>query len=159
MWFCRRRFLNDPTQILHFCDYLPFEEDLALYLNKLDLPSPKDNLYQGWLDLAGWFWKKRFLKNFQCIFTLALLSPLGEGLSPFFEQTWISFTQGWFVPSLVKIGQVVLEKKIIKWSHPIFTFLWLSPLWRGPGPLIYLHPRTICTKFDWIWWAGSGEDF
>jgi hypothetical protein len=25
------RFLNDPTPFLHFCDYLPFEEDLALY--------------------------------------------------------------------------------------------------------------------------------
>jgi hypothetical protein len=30
---------------------------------------------------------------------------------------------------------VVLEKKIFKWPHPIFTFLWLSPHWRGPGPL------------------------
>jgi hypothetical protein len=27
------------------------------------------------------------------------------------------------------------DKKIFKWSHPIFTFLWLSPLWGGPGPL------------------------
>jgi hypothetical protein len=45
-WFWRRRFLNDPTLLLHFCDYLPFEEDLAPYLNKLKFPSPKDNLYQ-----------------------------------------------------------------------------------------------------------------
>jgi hypothetical protein len=45
-WFWRRRFLNDPTPILHFCDYLPFEEDLALYLNKFEFPSPNDNLYQ-----------------------------------------------------------------------------------------------------------------
>jgi hypothetical protein len=30
----------------HFYDYLPFEEDMALYLNKLELFSPKDNLYQ-----------------------------------------------------------------------------------------------------------------
>jgi hypothetical protein len=45
-WFWRRRFLNDLTPFLHFYDYLPFEEDLALYLNKLEFPSPKDNLYQ-----------------------------------------------------------------------------------------------------------------
>jgi hypothetical protein len=45
-WFWRRRFLNDPTRFLHFCDYLPFEKDLALYLNKLEFPSLKDNLYQ-----------------------------------------------------------------------------------------------------------------
>jgi hypothetical protein len=28
--FWRRSFLNDPTPFLDFCDYLPFEEDLAL---------------------------------------------------------------------------------------------------------------------------------
>jgi hypothetical protein len=43
-WFWR--FLNDPNPFLHICDYLPFEEDLSLYLNKLELPSSKDNLYQ-----------------------------------------------------------------------------------------------------------------
>jgi hypothetical protein len=45
-WFWRGRFLNDSTLFLHFCDYLPFEEKLALYLNKLEFPLPKDNLYQ-----------------------------------------------------------------------------------------------------------------
>jgi hypothetical protein len=44
-WFLRRRFLNDSTLFLNFCDYLPFEQDLALYLNKLEFPLPKDNLY------------------------------------------------------------------------------------------------------------------
>jgi hypothetical protein len=41
-WFWRKRFLNDPTQILHFGDYLPFEEDLAIYLKKLESPLPKN---------------------------------------------------------------------------------------------------------------------
>jgi hypothetical protein len=45
-WFWRRRFLNDPTPFLHFCDYRPFEEDLALYLSKLEFPLPKYNLHQ-----------------------------------------------------------------------------------------------------------------
>jgi hypothetical protein len=44
-WF-RRTFLNDPTPFLHFCDYLPFEEDLALYLYKIEFPAPNYNLYQ-----------------------------------------------------------------------------------------------------------------
>jgi hypothetical protein len=44
--FWRRRFLNDTTPFLHFCDYLPFKDNLALCLNKLEFPSPKDNLYQ-----------------------------------------------------------------------------------------------------------------
>jgi hypothetical protein len=59
-WFWRGRFLNDPILFLHFCDYLPFEEDLALYLNKLEFPLPKENLYQVWLNLASWFWRRRF---------------------------------------------------------------------------------------------------
>jgi hypothetical protein len=41
-WFLRR-FLNDPTPFLHFCNHLPFEEDLALYLNNLESPLPKDD--------------------------------------------------------------------------------------------------------------------
>jgi hypothetical protein len=45
-WFLRRRFLNDHTQFLHFGDYLPFEEGQALSLNKLESPSPMDDLYQ-----------------------------------------------------------------------------------------------------------------
>jgi hypothetical protein len=34
-----------PHPILHFWDYLPFEEDLALYLNNLESPPPKDDLW------------------------------------------------------------------------------------------------------------------
>jgi hypothetical protein len=44
-WFWRRRFLNDPIPFLHFCDYLPFEEELALYLKKIEFSLPKDSLY------------------------------------------------------------------------------------------------------------------
>jgi hypothetical protein len=51
--------------------YLLFEEDIALYLIEF-----------GLLVL-----EKKIFKNFQCILTLSLLSPLGEGLSPSFEQT------------------------------------------------------------------------
>jgi hypothetical protein len=74
-WFWRRRFFNDPTLFLHFCDYLPFEEDLALYLNKLEFPSLKDNLYQVWLNLAGWFWR-RFLKIFSVFLLFCYYLPL-----------------------------------------------------------------------------------
>jgi hypothetical protein len=30
-WFSKKNFFNDLAEFLHFCDYLPFEEDLALY--------------------------------------------------------------------------------------------------------------------------------
>jgi hypothetical protein len=43
-WFWRKRFLNDPTLFLDFCDYLPFEKDLALDLYNFKFPLPKDDL-------------------------------------------------------------------------------------------------------------------
>jgi hypothetical protein len=41
------KIFKTQTVFLHFCDYLPFEDGLALYLNKHEFPSPKDNLYQA----------------------------------------------------------------------------------------------------------------
>ena len=52
----------------------------------------------------------------------------------FFEQTWIPFTQGCFVPSLVEIGSVVLERKIFEFRQIILAISKLSSLWRGQGP-------------------------
>ena len=46
---------------------------------------------------------------------------LWEFIGSSFEQTWISFTQGCFVQSLVEIGPVVLEEKIFKFHQCIFT--------------------------------------
>ena len=36
----------------HFCDYLPFEEELVLYLYNFEILLPKDDLYHVWLKLA-----------------------------------------------------------------------------------------------------------
>jgi hypothetical protein len=36
---------------------------------------------------------------------------------------------------LTYFGSVVLERKILKWPHPIFAFLWLFSFWREPGHL------------------------
>jgi hypothetical protein len=63
---------------LHFCDYLRFEEGLALYLNKLEFSSPKDNLYQVWLILSCWFWR-RFLKIFSVFLLFRYYLPLEKG--------------------------------------------------------------------------------
>ena len=49
-------------------------------------------------------------------------------------KTWIIFTQGCCVPSLVENGPMVLEKKILKSSQCIFTISKLFPLWEVCGP-------------------------
>jgi hypothetical protein len=49
-----------------------------------------------------------------------------------FEQNWIYIISESFHVNMSSSGSVVL--KIFEWLHPIFAFLWLSPLWRRPGP-------------------------
>jgi hypothetical protein len=102
--------------------------------------------------LAGWFWR-RFMKFFSVFFTLLLLSPLGEGLSPLFEETWIFFPQGRFVLSLFG------RNTFLNYPTPFLHFVIIFPLKRA-WPFIWInlnsfHPRI---KFDLIWTAGSGED-
>ena len=63
--------------------------------------------------------EKKIFKFRHCLFTISQLSPLGNGRGPSFEQTWIPFILGCFVPSLVEIGSVVLEKKIFKFCQCI----------------------------------------
>ena len=48
------------TLFLLFPNYLPFGTGVALHLNKLEPPSPRDTLCQGWLNLAQWFWRRRW---------------------------------------------------------------------------------------------------
>jgi hypothetical protein len=52
---------------------------MALYLNKLEFPSPKDNLYEVWLNLACWFWRKRLLKFFRSFSLFRYYLPLEKG--------------------------------------------------------------------------------
>ena len=64
----------------------------------------------------GWNWLSGFREEDSLISSMyfhhfVIISPLKRrGLS--FEQNWIPFTQGCFVPNLVETGSVVLEKKM-----------------------------------------------
>ena len=92
-----------------------------------------------------------------------IISPQ-KRTSPSFEQTWIPFTQGCFLESLVEIGSVVLEKKIFLNFVSVFSlFRDYLPLVEG-WPFIWtnlypLHPRIFLAKFGWNWLSGSGEVF
>ena len=68
--------------------------------------------------------KKTILKFCQCNFPLLLLSPFGNKHGTSFKQTWIPFTKGCYVPRLVEIGPLVLEK-IIEICQCIFTISYL----------------------------------
>ena len=77
--------------------FLPLEKDKALHLNKVQSPLLKDALCQVWVKSAQWLWRRRFF-NFVNVFSVFRnYLPLEKS----YEQTWIPFTQGNFVPSLV----------------------------------------------------------
>ena len=76
----------------------------------------------------GWYWPigsgdRRRFSNFVKLFSLFWnYLPMVKGFGLLIEQIWIPTTQGWFVPSLVEIGPVVLEK-IFKSCQYIFAIL------------------------------------
>ena len=78
------------------------------------------SLHQGcfvlvWLKLAQWFLRKRFL-NFVYESSLFRSYLPWKRAWSFLWKTEIPFTKGCFVPSLVEIGPVVLEKMMKMWS-------------------------------------------
>ena len=64
------------------------------------------------------------------------------------KKTWIPFTQVCFVPSLVEIGPLVLEKKILKFCQCISAISLLCPLGKMPG-----------ISFEQTWISFSQECF
>ena len=59
----------------------------------------------------------------QYVLAISCLSLLEKGHDPSFEQNGIPITQGCFVPSLVEIVQLVLDKMFfIKLHQCIYTF-------------------------------------
>ena len=83
--------------------------------------------------------ENKIIQFLQCIFTFSLLAPLGKRHGSSLEQTWILFIQGCFVPSLVKIGPVILEKIV-------FNFVNVSSLFR------YYQPFERMGPFNWKTW-------
>ena len=59
--FLRRRFLKVVMYFHYFAIISLLGKGMALYLYKLESPSPKDALCQVQLILAQWFWRRRFL--------------------------------------------------------------------------------------------------
>ena len=79
-------------------------------------------------------WKETWLKYETPSITLCFVNVFAffNNYTPFWKRTWpfiwIPFTKWWIEPSLVEIGHVVLEKKILNFSQCFFAFSYLSPL-------------------------------
>ena len=133
------------------------------------ISSPKDPFVPGLVEIGPVLQEKKIIKFSHCIFFYFVII-LGKELDPSFEHTWIPFTQEWFVPSLVEIDPVVLDKKIFKLHYWLFAissihFLYfgiISP-WIRVGPFIwtnlnFLYQRMICAKLGQNMPICSGEE-
>jgi hypothetical protein len=115
-WFSGGNKFNDLAKFLHF-----YEEDLALYLNNLEFPLPMSDLYQVWLKLACWFWRRFFFNTNTNEYGFPYCGP-SRPWGPWFEETWIYIISESFHVNMIYSGSVVLEKKIFKWTHPIYVY-------------------------------------
>ena len=77
-------------------------------------------------------------------FTLSLSSPFRKRRDPSFEQTCIPFTQGYFIPSLVKIDRVILEKTLKVYNNDVDNN---NNDDDDNGQLAHLNPR--------LWWMST----
>jgi hypothetical protein len=125
---------------LHFCNYLPFDEDLVLNLNNLEFPWLKDNLYQVWLKLVRWFWRRRFLKIFSVFLLFPYYLPLEWGValhmnkseSPLPKdnlcQLWLQLAKRFWIDWLFTV---------LRPAQEFFTYIETSPLpvkgWKVSG--------------------------
>ena len=57
----------------------PFEKGRDLHLNKREYTLPKDVLYQVWLKLAQWCWRRRFLNFVNVLSLFRNYLPLEKG--------------------------------------------------------------------------------
>ena len=60
--------------------YLPLEKGVALHLNKIESPLPKDALCQVWLNLASWFLRRR-LKFINVFSLFPYFLPFEKGVA------------------------------------------------------------------------------
>ena len=138
-----KNILNFINAFSQYSNYLPSQKVVTLLLDNLESPSPKDALCKVWLKLAHRLWSRRFFFNAFCY--ILIISPRKRARSfTLFEQTWVHFTKGSFVPGLVEMGSVLLEEKIFKfcqyslWSLNfvnIFSqFANISPFEKRHGP-------------------------
>ena len=107
--------------------------------------------------------KEKIFKFRECIFAFFYYLPLEKDVGLQFQQSWIHVIQGCFLPSLVEIDPVVLEKKILNLVNVILLFR-NYPYRKRAWPIIWInlnfhHPRMLSAKFGWNWHRYSGEDF
>jgi hypothetical protein len=135
-------------------------------LNKLEFPSPKDNVYQVWLNLAYWFW--RFFKIFNVFLLFRYYLPLEKGYplhlnklespSPKDDlcEVWLKLVQ-WFwrrsrkCKSLQTDRQTDAGQRAIRKAHLSFQLRWAKNTFINFS-VVDLLLKHDGRRFSEIWW-------
>ena len=131
--------------ILLFLNYLPLEIDTSF--QETWIHFIQGCMVPGLVEIGPVLLEKKIL-NFANVLLLFLnYLPLQIEQGSSFEHTWIPFTKGCIVPSLVRIGPFVPEKKIFNFRQCIFDNSWLSSVGKGQGPSF----EQTRIQFGWNW--------
>ena len=121
------------------------------FVFKVESPSSKDVLCHVWMKLTLWFCSGTFV-NFSDVFSRFryCMSPFWKRSGSSFEQTWIPYTQGWFVSSMVEIGPVVQAEKIFKFRDKYLSW---KETWRliWTWMILTRGQRWFFANFEWNW--------
>ena len=112
------------TSIMYFCHFAIISpwKNLIHPFNELEFLSPKNKIWilftkkcfvTSFVEIGPVILEDKIFKCGQRIFALLLLFHLWKKCDPAFKQNWFPLT---FVPKLVEIGQVVLEKNMKMWK-------------------------------------------
>ena len=119
-----RHLLKNQLFIFFISRWSPLWEGRGPSFEETWIPFTQRYLVQSLVENDPVVREKDIFNSCQIIFIISQFSFLWEGCAPSFEQTRILFTQGYFVPrlfkyfvpSLVEIGPVDLEKLIKMWK-------------------------------------------
>ena len=94
-----KQVLNFVNLFLVFRNYLPFEKNVALYLNKHESPLPKDTFSNVGLKFAPCFWRRRILNLLFLLFRNYFpLKSTGSFIWTYLNTRRHCVTFGWNLP-------------------------------------------------------------
>ena len=114
-WSLKRRFLKFFNFFSLFRNYFPWKKALPFIWTNLNLLRPRILCAKFGKNWPGGSWEEDFLILSMYFRYFVIISAWKRTWSSF-VQTWIPSTYGCFVPSLIEIGPLVLEKKVKMWK-------------------------------------------
>ena len=143
-------------------NYLPLEKSRTLHLNKFESSTPKDDLWQVWLNWPSVSRNDDFSNSpmyfnyFIIISPWKRVEPFRTNLNPLHPKDALCQV------IKLKLVQWFWSRWFLKFVHVFSQFRNYLPLKRADHfiwtILNSFHPRMLCANFGWNWPSSSGEE-